>query len=298
MYNLAIVCLEVITAFIQGYCLQYFLSNFLEIRINKQFMRFTLAMVYGVLRLSMSLLLPSDYGSIRIVVNLIFTFCMLMILTLCFYKAFHSITIFLVITFMAVSEISGYMVHIIALIEDWLILLCNWCMEQGYIVLAKVLEIITVLSTQIILYGAFLLVFIFALKQIVRSFQEKDYRFQRTELIFILIPSMVGLLICALLRTIMFTVQDGIPELLYNKYPLLKLLVPTILLLSLLSILYVVKLFQDMIYLNREKNSRIVLEKQIEGMQEHLEEMEHIYAGIRGMKHDMKNTLAVISNER
>lgn len=49
-----------------------------------------------------------------------------------------------------------------------------------------------------------------------------------------------------------------------------------------------------MIVLNREKNSRIILEKQIGSMQEHMEEMEHIYSGIRSMKHDMKNTLAVI----
>ena len=49
-----------------------------------------------------------------------------------------------------------------------------------------------------------------------------------------------------------------------------------------------------MIVLNREKNSRIILEKQIGSMQEHMEEMEHIYSGIRSLKHDMKNTLSVI----
>ena len=36
------------------------------------------------------------------------------------------------------------------------------------------------------------------------------------------------------------------------------------------------------------------MEKQIGSMQEHMEEMEHIYSGIRSMKHDMKNTLSVI----
>ncbi|MDE6606825.1 MAG: ATP-binding protein, partial [Lachnospiraceae bacterium] len=59
-------------------------------------------------------------------------------------------------------------------------------------------------------------------------------------------------------------------------------------------ILYSVKLFQDMICWNREKSGRIVLEKQISSLQEHMEEMERINSGIRGMKHDMKNTLSVI----
>lgn len=97
-----------------------------------------------------------------------------------------------------------------------------------------------------------------------------------------------------LLRIIIVTAEKGIPEMLYDRYPVLILVIPAILLLSLLSILYGVKLFQDMICHNREKSGRIVLEKQIKAMQEHMEEMERIYSGIRGMKHDMKNALSVI----
>lgn len=97
-----------------------------------------------------------------------------------------------------------------------------------------------------------------------------------------------------LLRIIMVTVEDSVPKILYDRYPIMVVVIPAILLLSLLSILYGVKLFQDMIHWNREKSSRIVLEKQISSLQEHMDEMERIYSGIRGMKHDMKNTLAVI----
>ena len=45
---------------------------------------------------------------------------------------------------------------------------------------------------------------------------------------------------------------------------------PVLLGLSLLSVVYGVKLFQDMVLLNRERSSRIVLEKQIESMQEYI----------------------------
>ena len=111
---------------------------------------------------------------------------------------------------------------------------------------------------------------------------------------FLLVPGTVGLLVCLLLRTIMITIENDMPKLLCDRYPILSIIVPAILILSLLSILYVVKTFQNMIVLNREKNSWIILEKQIGSMQEHMEEMEHIYSGIRSMKHDMKNTLSVI----
>ena len=50
-----------------------------------------------------------------------------------------------------------------------------------------------------------------------------------------------------------------------------------------------------MIDLSREKSNRIILEKQIGSMQENMEEMERIYSGVRSMKHDMKNTISVIT---
>ncbi len=49
-----------------------------------------------------------------------------------------------------------------------------------------------------------------------------------------------------------------------------------------------------LVYAQRERNSRIILEKQISGMREQMEELERVYSGIRSMKHDMKNTLSVV----
>ncbi len=101
-------------------------------------------------------------------------------------------------------------------------------------------------------------------------------------------------MVCTLLRVTINAAESGAPELLYDRYPSLIIIVPVILLLLLFSIVSGVKLFQDMICWNREKSSRIILEKQVSSLQEHMGEMERVYSGIRGMKHDMKNTLSVI----
>ena len=173
----------------------------------------------------------------------------------------------------------------------------NWLAGKGALQSEKAFGIaveVSVAGTQMLQYAAIALLLYFSLRSIVRNFHEKSYRINRMELLFILIPAAVGLMICMLLRIIMLTVEDSVPEMLYYRYPVLVIVIPTILLLSLLSILYSVKLFQDMICWNREKSGRIVLEKQISSLQEHMEEMERIYSGIRGMKHDMKNTLSVI----
>ena len=133
-----------------------------------------------------------------------------------------------------------------------------------------------------------------SLKAVVKYYKDKEYQIHREELLFLLTPGCVGFLLCVMLRTILLTIENGVPQGLYEKHPVLMLVVPAILILALLSIIYSVKLFQDMITLNKEKSDKLILEKQIKNMQEHMTEMEHIYGGVRSMKHDMKNTLSVI----
>ena len=297
MYDVLNVCLEVVTALGQGYLLQYFLGSFLEGREKDRRINGLLVMVvYGVLRLGINFILPADNESIRTVGKITLMFVIIVLLALLFYKGVQAITAFLAITFMAVSEITFFLSYMLMQISGNLFELWVWLLGKGYIS-ADTLEglvQITAVVLQMFFYGIFIVLLYFALRKINESFRDKDYRVQRTELYFLLVPGMVGLLICVLLRTIMITIENDVPKLLYDRFPILIIIVPAILSLSLLSILYVVKTFQDMIALNREKNSRIILEKQIENMQEHMEEMERIYSGIRSMKHDMKNTLAVI----
>ena len=113
-----------------------------------------------------------------------------------------------------------------------------WLLGKGYIS-ADTLEglvQITAVVLQMFFYGIFIVLLYFALRKINESFRDKDYRVQRTELYFLLVPGMVGLLICVLLRTIMITIENDVPKLLYDRFPILIIIVPAILSLSLLSI--------------------------------------------------------------
>ena len=284
---------------LQGYCLQYFFGSFLETRMKIRWNGLYVAGLYVALRTAVVWCSPPGYEDYRVAAGtLALSLCTLSALAVCFYKAFCPITVFLVVSFQAVMNISSYVAVILVgkpgnkLPDVW-----NWCVRQGIITSEKSLALAVWTGTVVVFVLQYLMIALllyFSLKKIVRNFQEKNYGINRTELLFILTPSAVGMMICMLLRIIMITVEDGIPKMLYERYPILVVVIPAILLLSLLSILYGVKLFQDMIYWNREKSGRIVLENQISSLQEHMEEMERIYSGIRGMKHDMKNTLAVI----
>lgn len=298
MYNIVSGSFEAAIALLEGYCLQYFLGSFLENRLLKDKWNGVFAAVlYGAGRFGLKLVMPSNNESIRIAAKQALVFVILLALSMCFYKAVHMITVFLIVTFMAVSEISFFLAYMVLQIGLRLFTLWEIGFERGYITsldaFISILEV-TGHGLLILMSAVFIAILYVSLRKIVQDYREKDYSIRRMELLFILIPGMIGLLICILLRIIMITVENEVPKLLYDKYPLLAWIVPAILLLSLLSIIYGVKLFQNMIYLNREKSSRIILEKQIGSMQEHMQEMERIYSGIRSMKHDMKNTLAVV----
>ncbi len=298
MSDLIITSLQMLVFFFQGYLLQYFFGSFLESRFfsDRKNGMFVVG-VYGVLALGMDLCLPPDYGSIRIFSKLMLNLLIVLAIALCFYKSVRAITIFLIVTFIAVSEVCFFIAYMILqmgphLTDFWLHLL-----DKGYFVSEeKFMDTVELTLTilMLLMYVAFIALTYYFLRKIVKSFREKEYAIHNKELFFILTPGLVGLLLCVLLRLIMITVEDEVPRLLYDKYPILMWLVPAIMFLSLMSILYGVQLFQDMIDLNRERSSRIILEKQIAGMQEHVKEVEYIYSGVRSMKHDMKNTLAVI----
>lgn len=298
MYEAVSVLLEIVSAMFQGYCLQYFYGSFLDGRIrNRRINGLAAAALYGVLRLGAGAFLPQGYGSLGTFVRLAVTAGIIAVVNYVFYRTGGKMRFFLIVVFMAVSEISVFLAYTFGQIGDVLIALWGWCMEKEYIASASILSVfthVTVIGINVLVFMVSAIVMYFLLKGVAKAFQEKSYGIGNTELLFLITPSLMGVLVCSLFRVILLTMEDGTPKQIYDRYPSLIAIVPAILILSLLSIVFGVRLFQDMIYRNREKSSRVILEKQVSSLQEHMGEMERVYSGIRGMKHDMKNTLSVI----
>lgn len=294
-----ITLLSEIAAFLgQGYCLHRFLGSFLVCRIQDRGKLCGLAVtfVWGFMKAVLYEWAPFGSGSLSGLYKLLFQSVFLLIVAFCFYHAEKRITAFLLVTFLSLSEISFFAGYVAMTLSAPILGLEVRLFEQGYIEVAFFENMLqfTSAALQVLCCILWVMILALSLRKLTESFREKEYEMHRVELFFILTPSLVGLLLCVFLRIIMVTVENGMPTLLYDRYPILWVLIPAILLLSLLSIFYSVKLFQDMISLNREKSSRIVLEQQVEILQDHTREMERLYTGARSVKHDIKNTLAVL----
>ncbi len=221
--------------------------------------------------------------------------CIISVTALVFYRAIGKIALFIIVTFMAVGEMSFFLAHMLFELGNHLFRLWDWCLENGYsLEFYNCVVSITLIGNQILFCVIGAAVLYFTLRRFVQDYREKEYAVHRTELLFIITPGLTGLMVCTLLRITIDTAENGVPETLYDRYPSLMVIMPVILLLLLFSVMFGVKLFQDMICWNREKSSRIILEKQVSSLQEHMGEMERVYSGIRGMRHDMKNTISLI----
>lgn len=146
-----------------------------------------------------------------------------------------------------------------------------------------------------LLFVSAFLIFLYVLNR----FLKRHLRREQTELgilehVFLLIPGMTGLCFCVLLRTVLYS-YDG-KEILYftDTYPDAHIWIPLISLLCMASILLSVLVLERLIE-NSEKELLLeIYRNRITDMEGHMKDVEHLYDGIRGMKHDMKNYLADI----
>lgn len=303
-YSLFSQLLYFISLFLQGVFLYRFLGSFLTARYSvptcpsfsfSSLCHLSPFLFYLCLRTVGEALLPSDYSS-RIFFKLLISLIAILLTLFLFYQDTHGLGLFLVVTFLALCEICHFIAYSILHIGEYLTDFWLYCLDKGCFSPESFLRVteLSLLLLLLLQQLAFLFLLSFFLRKIVFFFREKKYSIHRTEALFLLTPGLVSLLLCIILRILMITMENDLPVLLYQKHPILAVLVPVLLSLCLFSILCSIKLFQDMVALNREENRRLFLERQLMGTQKQLQEVEHLYTSIRGLRHDMKNTLGII----
>lgn len=299
MYDLFCLLVEVLRISFQGYYLMWFYGQFMETRFHKyRGNRVLIVLIWVLGRTVTSVFWKTGYDPAMMQIKWLAAIVLLVLATMVLYDADWKLKLYLPVTFFAVTGISFFLGHLTMELGQVIFPFWSWCLMKGYFSSTDTFMILvhgSAITLQLIMSAVSVLLMRFGLRNIAGRYREKEYEIHRTELLFILTPGAAGLLICNLLQMLMITVEDRVPMTLYERYPGMLLLVPAILILSFFSVLSGIKIFQDMISLNREKSNRIILEKQMGNIQEHIGEMERVYGNMRSIRHDMKNHLAVLT---
>ncbi len=127
-----------------------------------------------------------------------------------------------------------------------------------------------------------------------RTLEDIEKKYSSAELLFLAFPSITGFVFCIFLRGILYSQRETEIRFLFEDYPGTRILVLVLTFLLVGLILVSIKAFTELIKRHEEKSRLIVYENQIEEMAQHVRDIENLYDGIRGMRHDMKNNIYAI----
>jgi len=220
----------------------------------------------------------------------------LLLLMLLYHKDFLK-QLFVAVSFVAGKEIIKYIIVVMNYGEYWAIskfsitLLKKITTMKEVEIWSAVFGVANGIVT-ILLYALLLIVY---LSIISRKFVRRDYHFKIHEYAFLILPSVSTLCISITLKILIFTVENGMTVIMFDKVPATMFWVPLICFLLLGVNISSVMLFQKLVQLGEEERKRAILENQMVQMQREIEEIQDIYADMRGLRHDLKSHLESIA---
>ena len=145
---------------------------------------------------------------------------------------------------------------------------------------------------QLSFYSVFVTILYYVIRIIKRNLPCTGRELTRVQEVFLAVPSGAGLCFCVMLRSIMYAWNGMELHILMDEYPETRLLAPVVSGLCLLSIILSVLILKKLVESSEKELLLEVYRSRIGDMEEHMKDVERLYDGIRGMRHDMKNCVA------
>lgn len=145
-------------------------------------------------------------------------------------------------------------------------------------------------AERLLIYGILAVMICFLHKKMPRNKFEPSVK----EFCYLSIIPVVGVLFANVISRTFVLMQGHEIFRLFEQYPVFLGIVPLIAILFYAGSLFIFISHQEMITLQEEKKQYFVEEQQLQALQEHIREVEQFYAGIRQIKHEMRNHLMTI----
>ena len=220
----------------------------------------------------------------------------LLLLMLLYNKDFLK-QLFVAVSFVAGKEIIKYIIVVINQGEYWIISKFSAALLRQITTMkeAEMWSYILSIANGIVYVLLYALLMIVYFSMISRKFVRKDYQFKIHEYAFLILPNVSTLCISITLKLMLLSVQNSTRADMFEKVPATMFWVPLICFLLLGVNISSVILFQKLVQLGEEERKCSILENQMVQMQRKIEEIQDIYADMRGLRHDMKSHLESIA---
>ncbi len=245
------------------------------------------------------LLLGDEQGLVKSrasILPMLLSLLLMTIYCLYFYAGRKSEIIYPVFTVYTVHELILFTLHslFVLLMEGISAVITYLAVEQNGFFLAHFMEIFGIiqllwnLSYQVV----FFVLLYKGIKSIYQNLASLDRRLGRIQEAFLFVPVVMGFCFCILVRSILFDFKGPQVMFLMDEYPESWLLIPVVSGLCLLSIILSAVVLRKLVESSEQEMLVEVYQTRISDMEEHMRDVERLYDGIRGMRHDMKNHVA------
>lgn len=133
------------------------------------------------------------------------------------------------------------------------------------------------------------------LRGIIRFFPPKDYVLRFYDSLFLLFPCAVALVLDLTVRMLALSADNSALMLIYDRAPSTLLLLPLASLLLLGMVVSSVALFRGLVQAKDEEQKRLLLEQSVAGVRREVEELQDVYADLKGLRHDLRNHIASLA---
>lgn len=128
--------------------------------------------------------------------------------------------------------------------------------------------------------------------QAIRKLRRNMHDISRQGILFLMLSPAVGMVFSLVIRCIFYTRTGEEIEYIYDRHSGMYAIIPLMTFLCLLSIVYSIRIYEELMRAQEEKSGMLFYKQQLSDMTKHVQEMERLYDGIRGMRHDMNNYIA------
>ncbi|MDE7340213.1 MAG: GHKL domain-containing protein [Lachnospiraceae bacterium] len=297
--------LDVLEYSIRGILLLYLCRNALDWKEKYvrqgSYLFFLLFVICGLWSERSELLKKIFYGgaseiqrSSNSIIRLVFVMVLLFILLDFFYEGSRLMKFYLLLLYQTVVEMARFGVHgvwslCIEAYSRWQVerLLREEILPEHFMERMQALEYVWNAALSAAYLGIVWLTF-----YLIRKYRKDMRGISGQGILFLMLSPSVGMAFDLMLRCLFFTRTGPDMDLIYDRHSGMYAVIPLMTFLCILSTVCSIRIYEELMRAQEEKNGLFFYRQQLADMTGHVREMERLYDGIRGMRHDMNNYIA------